>query len=411
MICGTKEYLKSFSEEEFSKHLERLQAEMKSANIDILLLSSTENIYYATGYRSWYLSSLFRPVFCIVPIEGEPALIFRYLEKTTVQNTSWVNRLYYSGSSSRNYGIMTCSGTIDGVKRAIRDSKIPAQIIGVEAGEGQNFQWSLALLKEIIDELDQYQFVDGSVAIQKARMVKTNWEISRIEIAGYITERAIVDTFKETKPGYSTEKDIASGIASRMCANGIDKISYLTINSGNDKYSTFNSYATNRIVLPGELILVDISGHFDGYASDLTRTFFLGKNPPTLYEDMARVAMDCVHAGFRALKAGIEVSAINAVIENHIKESKFGDFLVHSSGHSTGLNVVEYPILEENGTELTRNGMVFALENGIYPYDLEKGAESIYLSFRMEDEAVIEEAGPRWLSGPGNMIYTTEDFN
>ena len=48
--------------------------------------------------------------------------------------------------------------------------------------------------------------------------------------------------------------------------------------------------------------------------------------------------------------------------------------------------------------------MVFAVENGVYPYDLEKGVESIYLSFRMEDEVLVTEDGAEWITGPGEPV-------
>ena len=65
----TQEY-KSFSPEEFRLHNEKLQAEMEKQDIDMLMLSTPENIYYSTGYRSWYTSSLFRPVYVLVPRRG-----------------------------------------------------------------------------------------------------------------------------------------------------------------------------------------------------------------------------------------------------------------------------------------------------------------------------------------------------
>lgn len=403
-------YLKSFSFEEYELHLGKLRQQMVKHGIDMLLLSSPENIYYATGYRSWYLSSLFRPVFVAVPREGEPAIFLRYLEKTTVQNTSWIERIYYSGSTSRNYGVMNCTNYIDGIMKYLASLNAEVKRVGIEANAGQHFQWSLTLLKEIIDEFSQIDFVDGSSAIEGARMIKTDWEIRNIESAGYITERAIVDTFREILPGRTTEKEIASGITSRMCAGGIDKISYLTVNSGADKYSTFNSYATSRVVQPGEIVLVDISGHYEGYASDLTRTMFLGKNLPDDYEDMARISMESVHAGFAAMENGNTIGDVSQAIENFILNSKYGDYLVHSSGHSIGLSVVEFPSIENNSVIQLETGMVLALENGVYPYDKKQGAESIYLSFRMEDEALTGINGPRWLSGPGKMIYTLSDF-
>lgn len=112
MVLAVDENLKSFPYKEYRLRIKKLQDQM--ADVDMLLLSSPENIFYISGYRSWYLSSLFRPVFLAVPKNGEPAIILRYLEKTTVQNVSWVEKIYYSGSTERNYGVMNCIGYIDG---------------------------------------------------------------------------------------------------------------------------------------------------------------------------------------------------------------------------------------------------------------------------------------------------------
>ena len=101
---GDKSYLKSFSREEYLTHVGKLQRRMEEEGLDLLLLSSPENIYYATGYRSWYTSSLFRPVFVFVPVKGEPGIYLRILEKTTVENTSWCPNIYCSGSPERRLG-------------------------------------------------------------------------------------------------------------------------------------------------------------------------------------------------------------------------------------------------------------------------------------------------------------------
>ncbi len=124
-----------------------------------------------------------------------------------------------------------------------------------------------------------------------------------------------------------------------MAEGGVDKISYLTVTSGADKYCTFNTYATDRIVQKGEYVLVDISGHIDGYASDLTRVFYLG-HAPEEEREMAEVASGCVRTAMAAMKPGVPVGDINRICEGYIKNSKFGKFLLHSSGHCIGLNVV-----------------------------------------------------------------------
>ena len=402
--------LKSFSMDEYRLHLEKLQREMTADDLDVLLLSSSDSIFYASGYRSWYLSSLFRPVFVLVPRQGEPAIVLRYLEKSTVQNCSWIKNIYCAGTASRNYGKMDCEDYTDGISKFLRTLDFPVRRMGYEGGHGLSFQWPLEHLEALKRALTDVELTDGSLTVMHARMIKTPWEINRIETAGYITERAIRDSFQDIRPGRTTEKDLAAGIAARMCAAGMDKISYLTVNSGEKKLSTFNSYATDRVIQPGDLVLVDISGHIDGYASDLTRTFYAGKELPEHYLEMAELARGSVQAGLDFMRPGVSVSEVNAVIEEYLLRSKFGEFVVHSSGHSIGLNVVEYPMIENSGKEVLRPGMVFALENGIYPYDKAIGAETIRLSFRMEDQALVEDGGSRWLSGPGKVIYTLKDF-
>ena len=116
----TQEY-KSFSPEEFRLHNEKLQAEMEKQDIDMLMLSTPENIYYSTGYRSWYTSSLFRPVYVLVPRKGDPAIILRILEKTTVQYTSWTSRIYCWGTASRNLGPLEGEEPISIIDRIIRN--------------------------------------------------------------------------------------------------------------------------------------------------------------------------------------------------------------------------------------------------------------------------------------------------
>lgn len=402
----TQEY-KSFSSDEFKLHTEKLQAEMEKQGIDMLLLSTPENIYYSTGYRSWYTSSLFRPVYVLVPKKGEPAIVLRILEKATVQYTSWTSRIYCWGTASRNLGALEGNEPVGIVNRIIQEIQPDTRTIGLEAGDGMQYFWSLEILKNIIDSQPEIHFMDGSLAVQRARMVKTPWEIERIRQVCRITEQAILDTGKEIVSGKTTEKDISKGIAMRMAAGGVDKISYLTVTSGIDKYCTFNTYATDRVVQKGEYVLVDISGHIDGYASDMTRVFFLGKVPPEERE-MAEIASGCVVAAKEAMKPGVLVSEINRICEGYIKNSRFGQFLLHSSGHGIGLNVVEYPTIHDDAVEMLEPGMVFAVENGVYPYDLKKGAESIYLSFRMEDEVVITQNGAEWITGPGCPVIELE---
>lgn len=124
--------------------------------------------------------------------------------------------------------------------------------------------------------------------------------------------------------------------------------------------------------------MVDISGHIDGYASDLTRVFYLG-HVPEEESERAQTTGGCVAAAGAAMKPGVQVSEINRICEGYIRDSKFGRFLLHSSGHGIGLYVVEYPTIHDEAREELKPGIVFAVENGVYD-------------------------GAAWITGPGEPV-------
>lgn len=410
MIIEFDERFKSFPKEEYELHIKKMQQEMVKEGIDVLLLTSPENIYYSTGYRSWYTSSLFRPVYALVPKEGEPAIVLRILEKSTVKFTSWIPHIFVSGTKSRNIGKLDAENHVEATHKAIEEICPYAKIIGLEKGDGSQFFWSLTMLEKFIKQYPQYQFVDGTLIYQRARMIKSEWEINKIRNVCYVTERAIEDTFALVRPGETTEKEVARSIASKMAANGVDKFSYLTVTSGIQKYTTLNAYATDRVIQYGEILLVDISGHIDGYASDLTRMMYVGNEVPDDIKEMAEISRGCVVAGKHFMKPGRSIGDLNRVVEKFLKDSPYSDYVIHSSGHNVGLNVVEYPMISDDSEVLMQEGMVFAVENGLYPFEAKDGAENMHLAFRMEDQVLVTKDGAEWITGPGKAIYCLKDF-
>jgi Xaa-Pro aminopeptidase len=67
--------------------------------------------------------------------------------------------------------------------------------------------------------------------------------------------------------------------------------------------------------------------------------------------------------------------------------------------------VVEYPIIQDNCEAELREGMVFAVEQGVYPFDPEKGAEHITMCVRYEDQIMVTANACEFLSGPGKALY------
>jgi len=208
---------KTFTKDEHTRRLGCLQKKMARHGCDVLLLTSPENITYVTGDRTWYFSSKLRPVICVVAQTGEPALVLRILEESTVQPTLWTPHVYCWGSASRNLGQLqalqalqaadqaadpaadpTADPTADpatATALAVRELAGSPATVGIEAGEGARFNAPLTLLDEPRTAMGGISLIDGARAIQNTRMISTEWEVSRLRKACGATEDAIETAF------------------------------------------------------------------------------------------------------------------------------------------------------------------------------------------------------------------------
>src|SRR5689334_17959930 len=80
-----------FSIEEYKDRLARLRSGMLAKEIDLLLVTGPENIFYLTGYRTtgYYIYQAL-----VVPLSGEPQFVVRKLEFPNVQSLSWIKTGY-----------------------------------------------------------------------------------------------------------------------------------------------------------------------------------------------------------------------------------------------------------------------------------------------------------------------------
>ncbi len=207
---------KTFTKDEHTRRLGCLQKNMARHGCDVLLLTSPENITYVTGDRTWYFSSKLRPVICVVAQTGEPALVLRILEESTVQPTLWTPHVYCWGSASRNLGQLQALQALQALRAAdqaadpaadptadpatatalaVRELAGSPATVGIEAGEGARLNAPLTLLDEPRRAMCRISLIDGARAIQNTRMISTEWEVSRLRKACGATEDAIETAF------------------------------------------------------------------------------------------------------------------------------------------------------------------------------------------------------------------------
>ena len=164
--------------------------------------------------------------------------------------------------------------------------------------------------------------------------------------------------------------------------------------AGADRYSQGNCPPSRRPIREGEIILVDGGPSYDGYVSDIIREAVIGK--PTEYQqEMFDVAREACYRGIEAMKPGRPIREVVKVVDDFMDNSKFAEVNVyrHWCGHSIGVGVHEYPMLDSSTDTELAPGMVFAIE----PYIFQQNVGSLGI----EENLVITEHGAELLT-PSN---------
>lgn len=132
------------------------------------------------------------------------------------------------------------------------------------------------------------------------------------------------------------------------------------------------------------MVVVDFGATYDGYAADITRTFFLGE-PDEKFKRIYEVVLSAQEAAIRGGKAGMTGKAIDELARSVIRDAGYGDYFGHSLGHGLGLLVHDEPRLSPKNEEPIPPDAVVTVEPGIYIPG--------WGGVRIEDDAVVTEKG------------------
>ena len=369
-LVSMKKQATPISVDERRARLENARRLMTANNIDALLLTGGTSMEYFTGIR-WGLSE--RLLAAVIPVKGSAFLVTPKFEEARAMEQAHLGPL---GKEADVYAWEEHESPYALIAQGFKSRGLSTATIGAE--ETVRFQFS-----DGAAHLPNVKVVSGTPISAGCRMVKDAHEIALMRLASQVTLKAYEAAWKSLKEGM-TQDDFAQLVQLAHKQLGFDGSAGVQVG----KYSALpHGSATPQVVREGSILLIDGGCKVEGYSSDLSRTFVLGK-PTQRMKDVFEIEHRAQSMAVKTARPGLPCEAVDAAARKVIVDAGFGPdyrYFSHRVGHGMGMDGHEWPYLVRGNTLPMQPGMVFSDEPGIYiPGEF---------GIRLEDDMLITENG------------------
>ena len=238
----------------------------------------------------------------------------------------------------------------------------------------------LAGLKQ---DLPNLEFKQCSDLVEQFRIRKDEVEIESIRKACEISVEALRQ-LTDQKLVSKTELELATWLERKMIDLGATDKAFNTIVASGPNSAIPHHQPSSRPIAFGDLLKIDFGADFNGYKSDCTRTFAIGK-PQSWQTEIYEAVRQGQLVGRQQARIDVKISDVDQCVKNEINNSGFGHYFTHGLGHGVGLEIHEDPFLSAKTADKITEDMVITVEPGIYL--AERGG------VRIEDTGVITTSG------------------
>ncbi|MFN3995022.1 MAG: M24 family metallopeptidase [bacterium] len=221
--------------------------------------------------------------------------------------------------------------------------------------------------------------------VENLRAQKDYEEIEKIKKALNIAEKVLKEVEEKLYGGVDkiTEIEVASYIKNRVVELGAQGLAFEPIVAFG-KNTAFPHYSSSNVVLKeGDFIIVDMGAVVDGYHSDITRSFCVGKNEQ--FNRLYNIVLEAQQKAISSIKADDFSDSPYKMAVEVFEKYGLADKFVHGLGHGVGLEIHELPSMSSVRSGFLKVGNIVTVEPGIYI----EGVGGI----RIEDMVLVKDSG------------------
>ena len=357
--------------------VERLAADLREREVDVLLVATPVNVRYLTGFTGTSGLAL---------ISAEAATHrfltdFRYATQSAAQVPDAFRREIVAGDLLEGaVQALSSSQSATGGRLGFDDAGLTVK--------------QHARLRELLGE--GWELVPCAGAVERLRAVKDAGEIDRIRAAAELADEALHGVLEAGVVG-RTERDVAIELELLMRRLGAEAPSFPSIVAAGAHGALPHAESRAREIRKDALLTIDWGALHEGYCSDCTRTYATGEGISARAREIYGLVLAAQEQALAAVRAGPSGKEVDAVARDLIEAAGEGEHFGHGLGHGVGLEVHEGPRLSRLASEdPLQVGNVVTVEPGVYLPGR--------LGVRIEDLVVITEGGQEVLSRLGKEL-------
>jgi len=361
--------------EERQERQERARKLMSENTLDAIVLMEGTSLKYLTGIRWWGGERMFA---LVLPAKGSAFYVCPAFEEGRAREQ------IANAPDGEHPDVRTWQEDESPYQRVAQGLK-ERGIAGGKLGIEETVRYFFA--DGIAQAAPQVTLASATPVTAGCRMIKSAHEIALMRLASQVTLTAYEAVYHALREGM-TQQRVQDLIAAAYGQLGFPGEANVQIG----EYSALpHGSATAQVIREGSVMMIDDGCTVEGYQSDITRTFVLGKASENVGDKMKKV-FDIVHraqaAALATARPGVECETVDAAARKVITDAGYGPdykFFAHRLGHGIGMDMHEWPYLVRGNHRALQSNMTTSNEPGIYiPGEF---------GIRLEDDMHITENG------------------
>lgn len=351
-LKSMKEQARPITREERHERQERARRLMEASHLDALVLMEGSSLQYFTGIRWWGGERLFAMV---LPAKGTAFYVCPGFEEGRAREQ--IANAPEGGQADVRIW-QEDENPYQRVAQGLKDRGVASGSLGLE--ETVRFVFSEGIGKAS----PQTRISSATAVTAGCRMLKSVHEIELMRLAAKVTWTAYQAAHGALQDGMTQQQleDLIEAAHTQLgFSGGAD------VQAG--EYSAFpHGSIAPQVIREGTIVLVDGGCKVEGYSSDITRTFVLGK-PPDKMKTVFDIVQRAQTAALKTARPGVECQAVDAAARKVISDAGYGPdykYFTHRVGHGMGMDGHEWPYLVRGNATLMAPHMTFSDEPGIY---------------------------------------------